>query len=192
MVEVVENLIVKVGRQLTMDRKIPGDVINEWKSLTNQYFTLSPNAFLYENQNYHIISEHMRTRLVKKNLMINFQEKQDVFFTDPEFGFKADDKLITRVIACLQYEHTKMGESILNMSVVSTGIYFIQDGKVEVYARDQDMPIVLYDAGSYFGDSSFIYKIRNQYGYYFKTDRIDNQIFSIQETYLNAIFVDFP
>lgn len=49
MVEVVENLIVKVGRQLTMDRKIPGDVINEWKSLTNQYFTLSPNAFLYEN-----------------------------------------------------------------------------------------------------------------------------------------------
>ena len=70
MVEVVENLIVKVGRQLTMDRKIPGDVINEWKSLTNQYFTLSPNAFLYENQNYHIISEHMRTRLVKKNLMI--------------------------------------------------------------------------------------------------------------------------
>ena len=67
-----------------------------------------------------------------------------------------------------------MGESILNMSVVSTGIYFIQDGKVEVYARDQDMPIILYDAGSYFGDSSFIYKIRNQYGYYFKSDRIDN------------------
>ena len=45
-VEVVENLIVKVGRQLSMDRKIPGDVINEWKSLTNLYFTYSPNAFL--------------------------------------------------------------------------------------------------------------------------------------------------
>ena len=101
MVEVVENLIVKVGRQLPADRKISGDVINEWKTLTNQYFTYSPNAFLVENQNYFIISEPMRTRLVKKNLMINFQEKQDVFFTDPEFGFKADDKLITRVISCL-------------------------------------------------------------------------------------------
>jgi hypothetical protein len=49
MVEVVENLIVKVGRQLSMDRKIPGDVINEWKILTNLYFTYSPNAFLAEN-----------------------------------------------------------------------------------------------------------------------------------------------
>lgn len=53
-----------------MDRKIPGDVINEWKTLTNLYFTYSPCAFLIENQNYHVISEHMRTRLVKKNLMI--------------------------------------------------------------------------------------------------------------------------
>ena len=43
----------------------------------------------------------MRIRLVKKNLMLPFQEKHDVFFTDPEFGFKADNKLITRVIACL-------------------------------------------------------------------------------------------
>ena len=101
MVEVVENLIVKVGRQLTMDRKIPGNVINEWKTLTNKYFTYSPNAFLIENENFHIISEHMRTRLVKKNLMIHFQKRQDVFFTDPEFGFKASDKLITRVISCL-------------------------------------------------------------------------------------------
>lgn len=43
----------------------------------------------------------MRKKIVKDNLMIEFQEKQDVFFMDPEFGFKADHKLITRVIACL-------------------------------------------------------------------------------------------
>ena len=49
MVEVVENLIVKVGRQLSMDRKIPGEIINEWKALTNLYFTYSPCAFLIEN-----------------------------------------------------------------------------------------------------------------------------------------------
>jgi len=38
MVEVVENLIVKVGRQLPPDNKIPGDVINEWKNYTLKYF----------------------------------------------------------------------------------------------------------------------------------------------------------
>jgi len=38
MVEVVENLIVKVGRQLPPDKKIPGDVINEWKNYTLKYF----------------------------------------------------------------------------------------------------------------------------------------------------------
>lgn len=103
--------------------------------------------------------------------MIKFQEKQDVFFIDPEFGFKADEKLITRVIACLQYEHVKYKEPIINISVVSQGIYFIQEGKVEVFARDSNLPLLNYDAGSYFGDSSFIFKIRNQYAYYFKTDR---------------------
>lgn len=121
----------------------------------------------------------MRTRLVKKNLMSKFQERQDVFFTDPEFGFKADDKLITRVISCLQYEHIKPNESILSINVVGTGIYFIQEGKVEVFSRDQELPLLMFDAGSYFGDSSFIFKIRNQYGYFFKSERADNQIFSL-------------
>jgi hypothetical protein len=38
MVEVVENLIVKVGRQLPIDRKIPGDVIKDWRIYTLKYF----------------------------------------------------------------------------------------------------------------------------------------------------------
>lgn len=38
MVEVVENLIVKVGRQLPADKKIPGEVINEWRKYTLRYF----------------------------------------------------------------------------------------------------------------------------------------------------------
>ena len=32
MVEVVENLIVKVGRSLPIDRQIPGETITEWKN----------------------------------------------------------------------------------------------------------------------------------------------------------------
>jgi hypothetical protein len=38
MVEMVENLIVKVGRQLPPSKKIPGHVINEWKIYTLKYF----------------------------------------------------------------------------------------------------------------------------------------------------------
>jgi hypothetical protein len=38
MVEIVENLIVKVGRQLPADKKIPGEVINQWRKYTLRYF----------------------------------------------------------------------------------------------------------------------------------------------------------
>lgn len=42
MVEVVENLIVKVGRQLPSvndkEMKIPGEEINKWKNYTLKYF----------------------------------------------------------------------------------------------------------------------------------------------------------
>lgn len=38
MVEVVENLIVKVGRQLPADKKIPGEVIHQWRKYTLKYF----------------------------------------------------------------------------------------------------------------------------------------------------------
>ena len=82
------------------------------------------------------------------------------------------------MISCLQYEHIKERdndekESVLKIGVVSTGIYFIQEGKLEVIAKDQDHPLLVYDAGSYFGDASFIFKIRNMYGYYFNKAKQD-------------------
>ena len=49
MVEVVENLIVKVGRQLPPERQISGETITDWKRYTVKYFQESPNAFLTEN-----------------------------------------------------------------------------------------------------------------------------------------------
>jgi hypothetical protein len=48
--DMVENLIVKVGRH--SPKKIPGSVIKEWKTYTLQYFKNSPNSFLQENQFY--------------------------------------------------------------------------------------------------------------------------------------------
>lgn len=38
MVEVVENLIVKVGKLLPSEKKIPGTVIKNWKHHTLKYF----------------------------------------------------------------------------------------------------------------------------------------------------------
>jgi hypothetical protein len=105
MVEVVENLIVKVGRQLPADRKIPGEVIKEWRIYTLKYFQGSPNGFLRENEFYKEISENMKVKIVRGNLLPKFQEKFEVLFQDPEFGFKADDKLICMCCASLQYEH---------------------------------------------------------------------------------------
>ena len=90
MVEVVENLIVKVGRQLPPDRKIQGEVINAWKIYTLKYFQSSPNAFLVENEFYNLLSANMKVNVVKDNLMKTFQDRFDVLFMDPEFGFKAD------------------------------------------------------------------------------------------------------
>ena len=44
---------------------------------------------------------------------------------DPEFGFKADDLLITRIIASLAYHNAESDQSIITMNEVSNAIYFI-------------------------------------------------------------------
>lgn len=57
--------------------------------------------------------------------MLEFQEQFDIFFMDPEFGFKADDLLITRVIASLAYQHVEPGQSLIALGEVSNAIFFI-------------------------------------------------------------------
>ena len=114
MVEVTENLIVKVGRQLPIERKIPGSIIKDWRKYTQDYFKESPNAYLKENEFYQVMSENMKVKVIKDNLKISqyekvniekekyekekeklhFQDKFYILFMDPEFGYKADDKLV--------------------------------------------------------------------------------------------------
>lgn len=48
-VEDVENLIVKVERQLPPERKIPGNEIKKWKDYTFNFFNYSPSSFLADN-----------------------------------------------------------------------------------------------------------------------------------------------
>ena len=61
MADVVENLIIKVARQLPSNSNpIPGEKIKEWKQHTLKYFRESPNAFLVENSFYNTLSQNMK------------------------------------------------------------------------------------------------------------------------------------
>lgn len=66
MVEVVEYLIIRVGKQLPAEEvQIPGDVINQWKIHTLRYFQMSPDAFLQLNEFYQLLSSNMKVKVVK-------------------------------------------------------------------------------------------------------------------------------
>lgn len=164
-----------------------------WKNYTLKYFQLSPNAFLAENENYNVLSENMKVKIVKENLMLQFQDRFDILFVDPEFNFKADKRLITKVIASLSYEHFEPHESILRLDVVSSEIYFIYEGEVEVTYKDRENVLIHFDQGSYIGDTSYIFEIRNQYKYRCVADgKTKARIYGLHDKYLVEIFNDFP
>ena len=95
MVEVMENLIVKVGRQLPIESRIRGPEINDWKIHTLKYFQGSPNSFFADNEFYQNLSKRLKVKVVKENIHLTFQKNFDTLFFDHEFGFKADSNLIT-------------------------------------------------------------------------------------------------
>jgi len=41
--------------------------------------------------------------------------------------------------------------------VVSSGIYFVYEGQVDMYYKDSIHPLLMFDKGSYFGDISYIF-----------------------------------
>ena len=67
MSEVVENLVVKCGKQMPTGM-ISGDKIQEWKKYTIQYFKISPNTFLIENEFFQSLTQNMKVQLIKENL----------------------------------------------------------------------------------------------------------------------------
>ena len=76
----------------------------------------------------------MKVDLVKGILMKDFQKTFDMIFIDKEFGFKADDKLISMVLASLEYEHIYDDgrDSLMPLGLISRGITFIQKGHIVV------------------------------------------------------------
>jgi len=73
MVESVENLIVKAEPYLPKGDKINKENIILWKNFTRKYFQLSPKYFLAENDIYNGLSPNLKVRVVKKNLLLEFQ-----------------------------------------------------------------------------------------------------------------------
>ena len=196
MSETVENLIVKVS-QLPSTRKIKSESINNWKGYTQSYFQTSPNAFLIENQYFNMLSENTKVEVVNKNLLVHFVEKFEILFKDPDQGFKADAKLVTMVIASLTLDqsYTDDSEPLLPLDIVSSRIYCIWQGTIDMYYKNGPHLLTELDEGSYFGEISYIYRVRNQYGFYrsFNKDTSKSaRLFYLPDKYLKEIFNQYP
>ena len=59
MQQLTEYLVVKVGRQMPVEKKIQGSIIMDWRVFTMKYFQNSPNAFLMDDSHYHSMSSSM-------------------------------------------------------------------------------------------------------------------------------------
>ena len=194
MSDLVENLIVKVG-QMPSTEKIKSESIKNWKEYTQAYFLSSPNAFLQENQFYNSMSENMKVQVVKNNLLTSFVERFDILFQDPDHGYKADDKLITQIVSSLTLEHNiNIHDSVIPLGIVSQSIYCIYQGSIDIYYKDLPYILCSLDEGSYFGDISCMFKVKNQYSF-IRSDIINphnSKLFFLQENYLNNILEKFP
>lgn len=59
-------------------------------------------------------------------VLVNFRETFDILFTDDEFSFKADDKLIALILASLRLEDVHNDtDNICSTDMVLQGIYFV-------------------------------------------------------------------
>ena len=61
---------------------------------------------------------------------------------DPEFNFRADDKLITEMTSCLTYKHFDTEDpynfNLLNLDLISKSFILVFEGEVNMYYRDSD------------------------------------------------------
>lgn len=154
---------------------IQGPTIKEWTNFTMKYFQSSPNAFLIENDHYQFMSDTMRVKVVKENILPKFQDKFDTMWNDPEFDFRGDFKLITMICASIQYESfNDKTLPLLQTGVLCKSILLIQEGTVEMYYKKNINPLLIYEDGSYIGDISVICGTRNPYQFILSSDNKDN------------------
>jgi|APSaa5957512535_1039671.scaffolds.fasta_scaffold63433_3 hypothetical protein len=79
-------------------------------------------------------------------LLPSFIEKFGILFSDDEFAFKADRKLIALILASLRLEDVySTDESICPDAIILRGIYFIHEGKVDVYYKQNTMKFLVHE-----------------------------------------------
>ena len=78
------------------------------------------------------------------------------------------------------------------IDIVANSIYFIQEGVVDMgYKGHEGHNLIVLEAGSYFGDISYILQVKNQYNYKVRPTPIA-VIYSLRENYMEEIFEEFP
>jgi signal-transduction protein with cAMP-binding, CBS, and nucleotidyltransferase domain len=97
------------------------------------------------------------------------------------------------VIASLSYEHFNEGDLVIGLDEISPSIYLIHDGQVDVSHKDSKWTLLSYEEGSYIGDTSYIFRILNQYSFKPKQSSSNGLlIYSLKDKYLSDIFDNFP
>ena len=95
------------------------------------------------------------------------------------------------MLASLEYEHIYNGmyknQSLLEYERVSRGIIFIQNGEVRVSYKGQKQAILLLKKYSYFGEISYIFKLKNLYKYMIQSKEENTLLYSIKDSNIEMI-----
>ena len=168
---------------------------------------LSPNVYFLQNNFYNTLSEKMKCKLIldtfssKENSQVNgklampnFIQNFDYLFEDQEYRFRGDKTLKTMILSSLTLEFVRSKESIIEINV-SSKIYFIDKGKINVYYKDIPHKLLSLEQGSYFGDISLIFRVQNNFRYCSSYEQSTDEyarIYSINHKILQVIFDRYP
>lgn len=95
-------------------------------------------------------------------ILPTFVRKFNYMFNEPDVGFKGSMTLFAHVMSVLELEPNFKKKTILKLDIISCGIYFIEKGDIAVSYKNGPVLVNLHE-GSYFGDISFIFQVRNQF-----------------------------
>lgn len=125
-------------------------------------------------------------------ILPQFLRKFDYLFKEPDIKFDADLKMVAMMMSSLKLEPFHLNDGcILNLDQITTGIYFIDKGVVSVRYQNSDI-ICKLDDGSYFGEISYLFQVRNQYKFTLENNKSGSdgfsRILSIQHNDFKPIF----
>ena len=70
-------------------------------------------------------------------------------------------------------------------------MYFILNGTIDIHYKRDPQSLIYLKQGSYFGEVSYLFKLKNKYSYVPRTKQ-NYSLFSLKNTYLESIFELYP